>query len=182
MLKTAFRFGRTAGRICRLRSNGKVIWAAPGTVGFAGAVNYWKIFRSWLLWTCDSDRVFMKERLSSTALPLLLLLAMPLAANARGGRTATLLAGRLYCLSGSAVQDYIRAQNDPDNDRSRDALYQILWVRKVCDFTQAPIPVEIVQEGLAYSQVKVLTADLAWRNKSKVPWKGSVLYVKPGVN
>jgi hypothetical protein len=178
MLKEAFHFGRMAGP--RLRSNSKVILAALGTVSFAGTVNYSKFFRPWLLGTHDSARVFIKEKLRSTA--CLLLLAMPLAANARGGGTVTLLAGRLYCLSGSAVQDYIRAQNDPDNDRSRDALYQILWVRKVCDFTQAPIPVEVVQESLAYSRVKVLTADLAWRNKSKVPWKGSILYVKPEMN
>lgn len=115
-----------------------------------------------------------------TLLAVLLILAAPLAVEAKGGSTATLASGRLYCLSGSAVQDYIRAQKDPDDDRSRDRLYNILWVRKVCDFTQAPVSVEVIQEGSSSSRVKVLTGDQSWRKKSKVPWKGAPIYVMPG--
>jgi hypothetical protein len=105
-------------------------------------------------------------------------LAVENAHGAGAGRMATILTGRLYCLSGSAVEDYIRAQDDPDNESSRAGLYDVLWVRKVCDFTQAPIQVEVIAAGLSYAQVRVLSGDSDWRHGSKVPWGGSQLFVK----
>jgi hypothetical protein len=118
---------------------------------------------------------------TAAILGAVILLSTPFAMGAaKSGRPANLLSGRLYCLSSAAVQDYIRAQKDPDDDRSRDRLYNILWVRKVCDFTQAPVSVEVIQEGAVSARVMVLTIDRSWRRKSKVPWNGGTLYVKSG--
>jgi hypothetical protein len=93
--------------------------------------------------------------------------------------TETLKTGALYCVSLSALKDYIKAQNDPDDDRSRDGLYKILWVRKACDFAQGPVKVEIMGRVPPGRKVKVVDTSSAWKRKSKVQLQGPYLYVRP---
>src|SRR5437764_14013857 len=108
---------------------------------------------------------------SRTLLSTCLLLAVAsLSINAAEARTMTLRVGGLYCVSEAAIKEYFRTQNDEDWSKSRDGLYDILWVRKLCDYSATPIVVLVVGDKPRSPSVKVQVpgSDQSWRKGSKI--------------
>lgn len=64
-----------------------------------------------------------------------------------------------------------------DNDR----VYDILWKRRLCDYTQAAISVRVLEDlpSARWLKVKFPTADGPWRKGSKIAIpKDLIVYVR----
>ena len=74
--------------------------------------------------------------------------------------------GGVYCVSQAAIEEHLKATAEADTDRVRD----ILSVRKVCDYAQAPVQVSVLPSPAAtkWAKVKLSSSEGAWRKGSKL--------------
>jgi len=72
----------------------------------------------------------------------------------------------VYCVSQTAIEEHLKATADADTNRVRD----ILSVRKICDYAQAPVSVTLLPSPPAakWSKVRLPNSDGPWRKGSKV--------------
>jgi hypothetical protein len=104
---------------------------------------------------------------------VLLLMLLP---SAQRDDSGTLKTSGVYCISREAIE-HMQATAEADSDR----VYDILWKRKICDYTQAAVDVRVVEDrqGVKWLKVKLSTTDGPWRRGSKVAVpKDSMVYVR----
>jgi hypothetical protein len=108
-------------------------------------------------------------KMQSCAEPVALLVTALLATpttNPTAQTQSTMKVGGVYCVSQAAMEEHLKATADADVDRVRD----ILSVRKICDYAQAPVLVSVLQSPatVKWAKVKLSSSDGASRKGSKV--------------
>jgi hypothetical protein len=88
----------------------------------------------------------------------------------------TMRVGGVYCVSQSAIEEHLKATSDADVDKVRD----ILQVRRICDYAQAPVRVSVLESpSRTWAKVRLSTSDGPWRKGSKMVLpKDLIVYVR----